>query len=139
MPARPVSANRPWLRPALLAATGCGAVALALLRWQPRLVALVTPGGGRCPLRALVHVPCPTCGGTRAALALAHADVTTAWRANPSLTALVLGASVAAAWALLTPRWARWRGAPAVRPRALVGIGLGLALVGWMFQIAAYR
>jgi hypothetical protein len=70
-----------------------GAVALALLLLSP----LATPFGAGLPpcfFRSLTGVPCPTCGGTRAALALAQGDVGAALRANPLVTvalALLVG------------------------------------------------
>lgn len=53
-------------------------------------------------------VPCPFCGGTRAALALVHGDLAAAWSWNPiapALAALVLVVIGRAALGSLTGRW----------------------------------
>lgn len=36
-----------------------------------------------CPLHSFVGIPCPTCGTTRAVLALAHGEIFEAVRMNP--------------------------------------------------------
>jgi hypothetical protein len=59
-----------------------GAVSLGLLlavALIPRISGLVPP----CLFRSLTGVPCPTCGATRAALALARLDPVAAWISNP--------------------------------------------------------
>ncbi len=80
-----------------------GGVALALVALGPlgdRLAANL-PG---CTFRSLTGFPCPTCGGTRAALAFARLDVPAAFHANPLVTLalflLVGGGAVAGARAL---------------------------------------
>ena len=45
---------------------------------------IVLPGiPAVCPMRLLLHVPCPSCGLTRAARSLLHADVAGATRMHP--------------------------------------------------------
>lgn len=39
-----------------------------------------------CPVKTVAGVPCPTCGGTRATLALAMLDPATALAMNPGVT-----------------------------------------------------
>ncbi len=49
-----------------------------------------------CPFRTLLHLPCPSCGSTRALLALGQGQLGVALAANP-LFVLVLGLMAAAA------------------------------------------
>ncbi len=63
-----------------------GVVALALLLLVPLVPALATGGLPPCFFRRLTGVPCPTCGGTRAAIALAHGDLAGALAVNPLVT-----------------------------------------------------
>ncbi|HSM52071.1 MAG TPA: DUF2752 domain-containing protein [Thermoanaerobaculia bacterium] len=96
-----------------------GGAALALLALAPlgtRLAAALPA----CPVHAATGLPCPGCGTTRAALALAAGDPVAALAANP-LAALAWAAAIAgglAALALLAlgrplpslPGWPeRWR------------------------------
>jgi len=52
---------------------------LAVVRFKPDLILSLA----HCPLRDMTGVPCPTCGGTHAAVALAHGGWTEALVANP--------------------------------------------------------
>lgn len=67
-----------------------GFVAVALVALSP-LGADLADLLPECPLKALVGLPCPTCGSTRAALALSHLDLSTALALNPLATAGWLG------------------------------------------------
>lgn len=96
-----------------------GGAALALLALAPfgeRLAAALPA----CPLHAVTGLPCPGCGTTRAALALAAGDPVAAFAANP-LAALGWVAAIGGGLAALAlvalrrplpalPGWpARWR------------------------------
>lgn len=67
-----------------------------------------------CPFRTLLHLPCPSCGSTRALLALGQGKLGEALAANPLLV-LAVGLVVTAAclWAGAAalgrplPRWVR--------------------------------
>jgi hypothetical protein len=93
-------------------------LAIAALGW----VALRWWGDGiaraaRCPLFELTGLPCPTCGGTRAALALARLEPGAALQANPLVTvgALALGL------------WGAWGAAATAAPRLRAGVEFGRA------------
>ncbi len=96
-----------------------GAAALALLLLAP-LAPVVAPGLPPCFFHQITGLPCPTCGGTRAVLALLSGDVSGALHANPLVTAILAlfagGGLVAGAVAALgrgvreparIPGWAR--------------------------------
>jgi hypothetical protein len=45
-----------------------------------------------CPFHRMTGLPCPTCGGTRAAVLLSHGDVSAALSMNPLVVVAFLGA-----------------------------------------------
>ena len=69
---RPARASDGWPRRALLILALGGAAGLAIFLDAPL-----------CPSAALLGVPCPGCGLTRATLALLHGDVHAAFRFHP--------------------------------------------------------
>lgn len=107
--------------------------ALALVPFLPLLAPLV-PG---CPFHALTGVPCPGCGTTRAALALARGDVPAAFGWNPlAAAAFLIGGAVC----LLAPLWvASGRALPALAPelprRARVALVAALG-ANWAWLLA---
>ncbi len=114
-----------------------GGAALAGAAAAPfaRAVAAASPS---CLFRALTGVPCPTCGGTRALLALVRFDVPSALAWNPLVTlaalVFVLGGLVALARALTG------RGVPDGPPPRWAGAFAGLAFAAnWAFVIATGR
>ncbi|MEM7481195.1 MAG: DUF2752 domain-containing protein [Acidobacteriota bacterium] len=81
-----------------------GALAVALVAlspWAPRIAA----GLPACPWKLLAGVPCPGCGTTRSALALAEFDPLAALAVSPLATLgwvfLIVGGLVAGALVLL--------------------------------------
>jgi hypothetical protein len=115
-----------------------GGVALALLALGPfgEGLAANLPG---CFFRSVTGFPCPTCGGTRAALALARFDFPTAFHSNPLLTLALLflvGGGLAAGAVALAGRGVR---EPARVP-GWVRAGLVLVLAAnWFFLIVDGR
>jgi hypothetical protein len=114
-----------------------GGAALAGAAAAPfaRAIAAASPG---CLFRAATGVPCPTCGGTRALLALVRFDVAAALAWNPLVTlaalVFVLGGLVALARAL------GGRGVPDGPPPRWAGAAAGLAFAAnWAFVIVRLR
>lgn len=117
----------PWLAVALAGAALLGwAGAWAVRAWGVSL-----PG---CPTKALLGIPCATCGGTRCLLALTAGDLAGAFHWHPVLAGVLLLAPLAALWDLARA----WRGRP--YPPMPQGLGWRLgafALVGvaWAVQL----
>lgn len=112
-------------------------VAVALVALSP-LAAALAAGLPPCPFRAWLDLPCPSCGVTRAALALARLDPAAALAVNPlaaigwvGLVAGGLGAGAAATLGRPLPGL-RLRPTPALRAAT------ALALLGnWVYLILA--
>lgn len=95
--------------------------------------------GPLCPLRRLTGVPCPLCGGTTAALAVARGDVAAALAASP--LAVLVFVVIAAAWLW----WLLFRTGLLDRPESTGGLRRRVAplaaplLAGsWLFQLHRY-
>ena len=90
-----------------------------------------------CPLRRFTGVPCPLCGMTTAAAALAGGDLGASLAANPFLLVLALGtlAMTVLMAARLAGRAAPARRWPPGRERAVTLLVAGLALVSWVVQL----
>jgi len=113
---------------------GAALVCAAAAPWVPAL-ALGMPA---CPFRALLGVPCLTCGSTRALVALARFDLGAAFGWNPLVAGagilFVAGGVVAFVAALLGGE------VRAPRPTALLRAALATALAAnWAFLVAAGR
>ena len=113
---------------------GTALVCAAAAPWAPALTRELAP----CPFRALVGIPCLTCGGTRALLALARFDVGAAFSWNPLAAAagilLVVGGLVALGAAL------SGRGVESPRPTGALRAALVFAVAAnWVFLVAAGR
>jgi uncharacterized membrane protein YccC len=95
-------------------------------------------GTAPCAFKAFTGVPCPTCGGTRALLALARLDAGAALAWNPLVT---LGVAVFFAGGLVAlVRALRGQGVPDAAPPRWAGAALGLALAAnWAFVVFAGR
>ena len=97
----------------------------ALAPWAP-LLARFAPA---CVFHAWTGLPCPACGTTRAALALARLDVAAALAWNPLATLALgggfVGALLAAPWIAAggpVPRLAAVDGSPWLRAGALAAL-----------------
>jgi hypothetical protein len=93
-----------------------------------------------CPLREVTGVPCPFCGGTTAATALADARLADALAANPFVPALavvlagVLLVVAARALGLVAPP----RSWPRDRQRTAALVAGALVTASWAFQLGRY-
>jgi uncharacterized membrane protein YqjE len=132
--ARPAGGWRPGSVPEQLGLAGLGAAGAAAA-YQAAL-------GGHglwlpCPLRTLTGIPCPLCGMTTAATALASGDLGAALAANPFalllagftlvMAVLMVGRAVG-----LVPAAAQW---PASRRRQSYRVAAVLAVLSWAFQL----
>jgi hypothetical protein len=82
-----------------------------------------------CPVRTLLHVPCPTCGMTSAFRAMLHVDFVGATRTHPLALVVVPFVIVLVAMELggyvVTSRFGTWTNKSAVR---IAGIAMCAAL-----------
>lgn len=96
-----------------------------------------------CPLRDVTGLPCPTCGGTHVALALAAGRLAEAWRANPLVTAVALGGACWVLWAAAATLFPAWRRDLVLSPaekstaRALAALAVVLGWAWLLWQAAA--
>ena len=125
---------RPGSVPERLGLAGIGAAGAAVV-YQVALggEGLLLP----CPLRTLTGIPCPLCGMTTAATALATGDLAGALAANPfalllaGFTLVMAVLMAARAIGRLGPP-AQW---PASRRRQSYGVAGVLAAASWAFQL----
>jgi hypothetical protein len=125
---RPFLARTPWVAWAVFAGLPAGLAALRLLD----LAGLRLPP---CLFHRFTGLPCATCGMTRMARALLHADLAGAFHWHPVGASLLLLAPLAALWDLdLARRGRPFPGLPdTVGSRLLVA---GLFGATWILQIA---
>lgn len=113
--------------------------AFAMLAAAPQ--ALLPPV--TCPLRRFTGLPCPTCGGTRALMALRRLDLTGALALNPLVTIAALGALLylAHAAAVLAGRRAPLRLELATPGRrvAFAAALAGAVVANWTYLVLAGR
>jgi hypothetical protein len=101
----------------------------------PRACAWLPP----CLFRTLTGFPCPTCGATRAAIALARFHPVSAWVANPLVTlgyvAFLAGGLIAGIAALA--------GRPLAEPRrfslAVRAAACSAAALNWIWVLVHFR
>lgn len=109
------------------------ALAWVWLHWRPDLVARVA----HCPLKDATGIPCPTCGGTHAAIALARGDLATAWWANPLVVLIAAGLALWSLWALAASFVPRWRRGVELGPgekKAARILAALLIVLAWVWQ-----
>ena len=132
-----VATYRPSSTPERMAVMGAALVPAALA--YPTVHAL-TGFAPVCPLRAVTGVPCPFCGGTTSATALADGRLSDALAANPFVPALAV--VLAGALLLLAARALGWAAPPRSWPRDRQRTGAlvagALVATSWLFQLARY-
>lgn len=79
-----------------------------------------------CPWRSVTGLPCPLCGATTAAVAVAHLDISAAVLASPLA---LLGAAAVAALPLLRPRTDR------LPPRLRTGLLMAALAASEVWQL----
>jgi len=82
-------------------------------------LALTTGFAWRCPMLTLLHIPCPSCGSTRALAALSQFELFQAWRFNPLLVTAIPCGLMGLAFRQRLARYARW-GWPLFIPAVLL-------------------
>jgi len=112
-----------------------GLVALALVALSPLAPQLATAAPA-CPLKSIAGLPCPTCGATRAALALVAFDPWAAVMLNPLATGawlLLIGGGLAALAYTLTGR--RLPTLPNRLPMTLRLAAVAAVTVNWIYLV----
>jgi hypothetical protein len=96
-----------------------------------------------CWFRRLTGLPCPTCGATRTALALAHGNFMAAWRHNPLIFVCYTGIIILNLYCLGVllfqfPR-VRLSGLPLYFKRCLSVLVVGALVVNWVYLLLNVR
>jgi phosphatidylserine synthase len=115
-----------------LAAAVCGATILATV--GPLTVA--------CPFKHLSGLPCPTCGSTRAVMALLEGEWSDALWLNPATTLAIVCSTVTIPIALWTSRAGhrRWRLVVTSREAGWIRLGaLAVIAAQWCFLMLTGR
>lgn len=115
----------------------CAAPAALALAWTST-IAGIGRLVGPCWMHSSFGVPCPTCGATRAAVALARGDWNAAFAVQPLLSALGVLAALYVPWAIgvvafgWRPLRIELRGA---NRRPLRWALVGLVLANWAYLV----
>ncbi len=91
-----------------------------------------------CPLRDLSGIPCPTCGGTHAAVALAHGRLAEAFTSSPLVAGgLILFSVWVAAGVIMTlvPAWRREMVLSDKEKRTARILAVLIVVSGWAWMI----
>ena len=81
--------------------------------------------GWSCPFLEVMHLPCPSCGSTRALAALSEFRLLDAWKFNPLVVTMLAGSPLLLAVRHRLNRFARW-GWP---------LFFGAVVVNWVYLI----
>lgn len=92
----------------------------------------------RCALRDGVGLPCPTCGGTQAAIDLAWGRPGAALAANPLLAVLAVLVGLWCAYAVLATFVPAWRRSLRLEPRAALAArwaAMAIVAANWAYEV----
>ena len=95
-----------------------------------------------CALRDGLGVPCPTCGGTLAAIRLAEGRPLAALAANPLVTLVAIAGGLWCLWAVLATFVPRWRCSLQLSRGAVSGgrwLAGGLLAAAWPYEAFVRR
>jgi len=96
--------------------------------------------GYRCPFHAVTGLPCPTCGGTRALVAMGSFDFARGFRLNPLVAAGWCGAVLFVPYALFVWVFGRRRlrvaGVSRRQSRVLAALFVCVVLANWAYLLA---
>jgi hypothetical protein len=96
-----------------------------------------------CWFRHTLGVPCPTCGATRSALALAHGDIGLALRTNPLMCLVYIAVVVFDLYAIsvlvLRTRRLRLARVPLQVQRGLRVIAVSVVIGNWIYLLCYLR
>lgn len=91
-----------------------------------------------CGLREGLKIPCPTCGGTLAAIRLAEGRPGEALAANPLITLAALAGALWSAYAVAATFVPRWRRALELDRGAVLALRWGFVaalLLAWVYEL----
>ena len=119
-------------------------VGYAWLAWNHTGLASHAPFSEACMFKAVTHVPCPSCGTTRAIMLLLHGDIAGSLFLNPFGAVLLIALVVIPLWLLvdiLVKGQALYRWYTAIervlRRNAWISIPLiALVIANWFWNIA---
>jgi hypothetical protein len=120
-----------------LAVGGAGLACLALTTAHG--VAVRLPG---CPFKLLTGLPCPTCGVTRAVMAMTRLDLRAALELNPLAVAAAGAAAIYFLYAAIVLLWRTPRLRPRLTPRDLAVarfVTAGVVSINWLYLVVAGR
>jgi hypothetical protein len=96
-----------------------------------------------CWVRHLLGIPCPTCGSTRSALALAHGNVGRAFQLNPLMCLVYLGVIgfdfYAAAVLIFRTKRIRFIAMPKSTQQIVASVIVAAVLVNWIYLLCTMR
>ena len=105
-----------------------------MLRLWPALILRLA----HCPLHDHFGIPCLTCGGTHAAVALSRLDVGGALGANPLVTGLGGLLILWSGYAIAATAVPAWRLSIDWRPREVAALRMAAAIIllaAWLYQL----